>query len=433
MRLGAASTFLAMLSLCAMSAPAAAQMVPRLNSSAQMRATVVDDATGEPVEGAVAVARWGWLDYRSSDFRGGSYLNAGQALHVVESVADARGRIVFPRWGPKVRTGGMMDPGAPQVLVFKAGYQPLVRDNYKAGEPLRVRRSEAPVADYVKSIIGFEEQGLYWRATQDWPAFPRMVMALHREKARLGEDGQRIPGANLMEGRSGLGRLVDASDDKPRDINGALKITWALRRSDGAAGRRTLVQTKNTGSLQRAGEFFVSPWRLPAPPFEGWEIDPNAPPLVRAFVIGYAPSDEVKWSEKGSSIPMRKRPEGRDSYVAAIREIRMEVDAALAAGDREQVMKQYRFLLYQQRALCDAITPDLRQGACYEESSDVYRYVADARRVEKYGSEDNEITVRVIDRGNQAETVRVAAPGAPTAVRQPPPPKDVGGFSIETK
>jgi hypothetical protein len=414
-----------------MNAPVAAQRVPSSYSAAETRGAVVDDATGQPIEGAVAVARWGWLD-QGPGSRSSSYSDWGRAVHVAESVADGYGRIVFPRWGPKSRTGGMMDPGAPQLLVFKAGYQPLVRDKYKAGEPLRLRRSDAPTADYVKSLIDFEERGLYWRSTEDWPAFPRMVMALHREKARLGEDGRRIPGANLMANRSGAGRLVEVSDGKPLASGGVLKITWTMRRAD-AAGRRTLVQTKNTASLQSRGEFFVSPWRLPAPLLEGWEVDPNVPPLVRASVMGYARSDEVKWSEKGGSIAMRKRPEGRDSYVAAIREIRMEVDAALAAGDREQAMKQYRFLLYQQRSLCDAVTPDLRRGACYEESSDVYRYVADARRVEKYGSEDNEITVRVIESGNPAQAATAAAPGAPTAVRQPPPAKDVGGFSIETK
>lgn len=415
-------------------AQAGAQAIGGPYFSAEIRGRVVAADTGRPLEGAVAVARWDWLDYKAPGFHSsGGYFNAGRAVHVAESAANAQGRIVFPRWGPTARTGGMMDERAPRVLVFKAGYQPLVRDKYKAGEPLRLLRSDAPIADYVKSLIGFEEQGLYWRTTQDWPAFPRMVMALHREKARLGEDGRAIPGANLMADRSGVGQLVDASDGRPLASGGVLKITWTMRRADAAAGRRTLVQTKNTGSLQRSGEFFVSPWRLPAPSLEGWEIDPNVPPLVRASVMGYARSDEVKWSEKGGSIAMRKRPEGRDSYVAAIREIRMEVDAALAAGDREQAMKQYRFLLYQQRSLCDAITPDLRQGACYEESSDVYRYVADARRVEKYGPEDNEITVRVVESGNQAQAATAAAPGAPAGVRQPPPAKNVGGFSIETR
>ncbi|MGZ5650057.1 MAG: hypothetical protein ACXWG8_06970 [Usitatibacter sp.] len=415
-------------------AQAGAQALGGPYLSAEIRGQVVDADTTQPVEGAVAVARWEWLDYTPPGFHSsGGYSNAGRAVHVAESVADARGRIDFPRWGPKARAGGRMDDNAPIVLVFKAGYQPLVRNKYKAGEPLRLHRFEGPTADYVKSLFDFEERGLHWRFTEDWPAFPRMVLALHREKARLGEDGRKIPGANSMQGRSGAGQLVDAADGKPLPVNGALKITWTLRRSDGTAGSRTLVQTKNTGSLQRAAEFFVSPWRLPSPAPAGWEIDPAVRPVVRAYVAGYAGSDEVKWTEAGGTLALRRRPEGRDAYVAAIREIRSEVDAALARGDREEVMKQYRFLLYQQRYLCDAITPDLRQGACYEESSDVYRYVADARRVEKYAPEDGEITVRVIESGSQAKAATAAAPGAPEAVRQPPPAKNVGGFSIETR
>jgi hypothetical protein len=315
------------------------------------------------------------------------------------------------------------------VLAFKSGYEPLITDKYKSGQPLRLHRSNAPTADYVKSLVDFEERGLYWRSTEDWPAFPRMITALHREKARLGEDGQRIPGANSMEGRSGTGRLIDAPDGKPLEINGALKITWTLRRSDGAAGSRTLVQTKNTGSMQRAAEFFVSPWRLPSPAPAGWDIDPTVRPLVRAYVPGYDSSNEVKWAEAGATLALRKRPDGRDAYIAAIREIRSEVDAALAKGDRDEMMKQYRFLLYQQRTLCDAITPDLRQGACYDESSDVHRYVANAWRTEKYAPETSEGTVRVVESENRSPTSSVV--GFPAG--QPPPAKSVGGFSIETK
>jgi hypothetical protein len=191
---------------------------------------------GRRCGGTLGVARQGGP--RSQSF----YLNAKRAVHVAESVADTRGAIVFPRWGPKARTEGMMDEGAPQVLVFKAGYQPLVRDRYKANEPLRLRRSDAPVEDYVKSIIAFEEQGLYWRTTEDWPAFPRMVMALHREKARLGEDGQRIPGVNLMADRSKDFRLSGGF--------GEYQEAFVVR-SDGKAGSVTFV---NSGGTWRIDE-----------------------------------------------------------------------------------------------------------------------------------------------------------------------------------
>ena len=72
----------------AMALPASGQ-VPAPYRSAEIRGRVLDEATHQPIEGAVVVARWEWLEYVPPRFHGGDYYsNSGAALHVGEAVTD---------------------------------------------------------------------------------------------------------------------------------------------------------------------------------------------------------------------------------------------------------------------------------------------------------------------------------------------------------
>ena len=77
---------------------------------------IVDEDTGEPIEGAVVVAHW--------QLNGGSIsaMPCGSA-NVEEAVTDRDGRFHLPGWGP-VRSGcaSEMRIGEPVLYVFKAEY-----------------------------------------------------------------------------------------------------------------------------------------------------------------------------------------------------------------------------------------------------------------------------------------------------------------------
>ncbi len=68
---------------------------PATSSSPALEARVVDEATGQPIEGVIAVAHW--------QLRGGIHEDAVGELVVMEAVTDATGTFRFPAWEPKLR------------------------------------------------------------------------------------------------------------------------------------------------------------------------------------------------------------------------------------------------------------------------------------------------------------------------------------------
>jgi hypothetical protein len=96
-------------------ATASEEFPPPAYSAKEIRATVVDGATGQPLEGVVVVARW-VLRRMYGD---------GPKLHVAETVTDRQGKFLIPAWGPKPRPALMaLTWKSPQLLLFKHGYVP---------------------------------------------------------------------------------------------------------------------------------------------------------------------------------------------------------------------------------------------------------------------------------------------------------------------
>ena len=436
MRKRAASNFLAILFLVSLHVPATAQLIPKPYFSGAIRGQVVDAASGQPLEGAVVVARWDWLDYRSA-FEGSGFYANGDVVHMGEAVADRGGRFTIPGWGPKTRAGGKMDEKAPNLIAFKAGYEPLQRAI--AGDaPIRLRKFAGSSKQYAESIArlqgaiapGGGDVGLGWQHGSDnWKAMPRMILALHREKARLGEDGAAIRGANLLHGRAGKGGLVDAESKQPVSP-AVVRIAWTMRRSDGTPGTRRMVQAKRAGIEGSGSSFFVSPWRLPGPELPGWEIDPDAVPLVRVYAPGYRRSAEVRWEEKGAIVSVQKLPASRDAVLAELRAWRGDLDAELARNQSEADLAAQRPLLAQLAEECKGITPDLRVGICFPADSPVARYLDKTRGLASFPMETEEgvrtIRVVAVDGGSRLQAQSVAMPAGPAGQ-----PARVGGFTIE--
>ena len=90
--------------------------VPFLYSAVETRARIIDEQTGQPVEGAVVVAQWILRGYWASEY----------TLHIAEAVTDQNGEFVIPAWGPKPRwPDTALKHFSPQLLIFKHGYKPL--------------------------------------------------------------------------------------------------------------------------------------------------------------------------------------------------------------------------------------------------------------------------------------------------------------------
>ena len=95
--------------------PASEGFQPPFYFAKDIRATVVDEATGDPVPDVVVVALW---ELRQ--------IAARPRLHVAEAVTDAQGRFHIPGWGPKLRPPlAELGDRSPLLLLFKRGFVPL--------------------------------------------------------------------------------------------------------------------------------------------------------------------------------------------------------------------------------------------------------------------------------------------------------------------
>ena len=396
---------------------AAQAQIPKPYASGETRGQVVDADSGAPIQGANVVARWEWEQSRYVN-GGGGYSNYGYTVHVGEAVSGADGRFTIARWGPTMKSSGRMAEDTPRLLAFKSGYEP-VGQTVKTGTTLKLRKFAGDPKAFARLIAKFQDghEGLGWTFDEDSIAIPKMIMALHRERIRLGTDGAAILGANKMPGRGGEGHLVDtATRISPQQV-GVIWVEWTMHRTDGAAGTRRVVQTMYSTTMGSSG-FSISPWILPGPQVAGWEIDPSVMPMVRAYVAGYQRSADVRWEEKGGTLNVTKLDGSRDAALAELRAGRREIDAQLAQGDRAEalVLQEAMFRNFQWQ--CGTLTPDLQAGLCFDANSDIARaiYAANHRGVEE----------------RRPVQATVAMPRAASATQARPQfTKPVKGFTIE--
>lgn len=425
-----------------------AQAVP-VYFAEEIKGRIVDEDTGRPLEEVLIVARWDWLEAYFT-LHGDPYRNRGDAIHIAEAVTDKDGNYVIPEWGPKSKGAGRLDDlRDPQLSIFKSGYVPLelVNDwaDYRRHNPANVRTSRwngkliklkpftGTPKEYAEKLAKFADdydRGLRWRHQSDnWKAMPRMILAMHREKVRLGADGDRVHGVNELFGRSGRGELLDAQTGKPV-WPAIINITWTMRRAAGdTTSTRRLVEQKRSGAEGYGNRFYVSPWRLPAPRLRGWEVALDQPPLVRIYAAGYRRLPDMKWEERGAALHMQKLPDTKEALLEELSAWRRDIEAEFAASsDRKEALAAQQDVLRLLSDQCDAITPDVRKGICFESDSEVARYLeqfqsvpVQSRRLEtRAGTPDTKVVP--VERGPAVRhSVAVPVSKAPT----------VGGFSIE--
>jgi len=130
-------------------APSASQaaLAPAFYSAKEIRATVVDTATGRPIDRAVVVAVW-QLETVSGE---------GPRLQVTEAVTDANGQFFVPGWGPKLRPPlTEFANKSPYLVVFKSGYVPIRLHNAPKSQFAELRSKTALRASEISYRAGVE-------------------------------------------------------------------------------------------------------------------------------------------------------------------------------------------------------------------------------------------------------------------------------------
>jgi hypothetical protein len=140
-------------------------MGPLRYSAFPITATVIDEATGKPVEGAVVAARWVVKET----------LGYPRTLHAAETRTGPDGVFHFAGWGPEWRPAfSAFQDEDPNLLIYKPGYRAGGGANHQAtaGAPTVVKRDGetivfAPPFDPAQRIGKFDDSGAsvrvcYW-------------------------------------------------------------------------------------------------------------------------------------------------------------------------------------------------------------------------------------------------------------------------------
>jgi hypothetical protein len=157
-------------------------------SADPLAATVVDGATGVPLEGVNVVAGWEAL----GGLEGG---NLKGWVMVMETVTDTSGRFDFPGWGPKRhKGGGLIRNGSPVLILFKSGYElgylrqrrqssveyaPSHMHSDWDGQTIKLQRFEGSVDAYAEKLAFLDDQidSLLGAEGCNWKSIPKFLWA----------------------------------------------------------------------------------------------------------------------------------------------------------------------------------------------------------------------------------------------------------------
>lgn len=96
--------------------------IPAFYSSPEIRATVVDDESGQPVPDVVVLAIWRDINSISEGWEG--------YFRTYETRTDREGRFVIPRWGPRApHVEAYLDSRDPELWLLRRGYLLGYADN----------------------------------------------------------------------------------------------------------------------------------------------------------------------------------------------------------------------------------------------------------------------------------------------------------------
>lgn len=210
-----AATLVSLLLFLAWGCPA-----PLIYSSPALEARVVDEDTGQPLEGVIAVVHW--------QLRGGIHEDAVGELVVMEAVTDATGMFRFPAWGPKLRPlrSFLRLSGTPGFILFKRDYKESdnlhlpVRNVTMAlapralppppwhGQTIMMKKFTGGLEEYARHLWFLDDtlDFAFFRERSNctWQNIPHMLVAIHLEAERLRQANVRnkLRSLDAREGRN---------------------------------------------------------------------------------------------------------------------------------------------------------------------------------------------------------------------------------------
>lgn len=208
----------------AIAMPSCAAVPPSAYSATPITGIIVDQQTKAPIEGVTVVAQW--------VLEGGMHIDRTGIFHVEEAVTDSGGRYRIAGWGPipRMQSTGVLDGLDPEILIFKAGYEPLRVSNSKSSVPgrrvpLETRNSvwdgstivleknldsERDYADRMSRFLG-AFYGLFDSEDCKWKRIPMAAKAIESERMRESAAGAR-PSTNFH-----LEQLINSPKCQPID------------------------------------------------------------------------------------------------------------------------------------------------------------------------------------------------------------------------
>src|SRR5690349_11262028 len=91
-------------------------IAPPLYWGEEVHGRVIDADTETPIEGAVVMANW---RLASAGYGHGGHFHS---LVIEATRTDSNGEFAFGKWGPKMRPAYQALDYAPQLVIFKQGY-----------------------------------------------------------------------------------------------------------------------------------------------------------------------------------------------------------------------------------------------------------------------------------------------------------------------
>lgn len=174
-------------------------------SGAPIKGWVVDDETGEPLEGVIIVATW---DVSVGTLAG---TNSGGQIQIMEAVTNQAGEYSFPAWGPKPLPSKRMsiiedqyiESGEPILELFKNGYQINVVYNritsehvtgkviYSQwdGKTIKLRKFTGTTEEYAANLLQATPEFITQGRNCEWQSTPRFVAAFINESNKIRSKG----------------------------------------------------------------------------------------------------------------------------------------------------------------------------------------------------------------------------------------------------
>ena len=180
------------------------------HSAKSIETWVVDEQTGQPLEGVIVVAHW-QLERTFAIPPGvtGYDPRGPLQLKVMEAVTDPQGRFYFPAWGPLVAPpGAYLEVFDPAIVMFKPGYEfyftahkPLeridstissTRTSWVDGKTIKMKKFEGDLKGYADHLmeLGSDLRFISESGHQHcyWKQIPHMLAAIHKQRQLFQEN-----------------------------------------------------------------------------------------------------------------------------------------------------------------------------------------------------------------------------------------------------